>query len=65
VLVAGCGRKTATFLQLLKETAMRSGEAKRLEWINIDFEKNIITLNLPEKRSKPRMWKVIKNSSIC
>jgi integrase len=28
-LIAGCGKKTATFLQLLKETAMRSGEAKR------------------------------------
>lgn len=58
VLIAGCGKKTATFLQLLKETAMRSGEAKRLEWINIDSEKNIITLNLPEKGSNPRMWKV-------
>jgi integrase len=42
VLIAGCGKKTATFLELLKETAMRSGEAKRLEWINIDLEKNII-----------------------
>ena len=57
MLIAGCGRKTATFLELLKQTAMRSGEAKRLEWTNIDFEKNIITLNLPEKRSNPRMWK--------
>ncbi len=37
---------------------MRCGEAKRLCWINIDFEKNIITLNDPEKRSNPRMWKV-------
>jgi len=57
-LIAGCGKKTATFLELLKQTAMRSGEAKRLEWTNIEFEKNIITLNLPEKRSNPRMWKV-------
>ena len=37
---------------------MRCGEAKRLQWINIDFEKNIITLNDPEKHSNPRMWKV-------
>ena len=57
-LIAGCGKKTATFLQLLKETAMRSGEAKRLEWTNIDFEKNLVTLNEPEKGSNPRMWKV-------
>jgi len=56
-LVSGSGKKTATFLQLLKETAMRSGEAKRLQWIDLDFEKNLVTLNLPEKGSNPRMWK--------
>jgi integrase len=57
-LIDGSGKKTATFLQLLKETAMRSGEAKRLQWTDIDFEKCIITLNLPEKGSNPRMWRV-------
>jgi len=57
-LIAGSGRKISAFLQLLKETAMRSGEAKRLEWINIDMDKSIITLNAPEKGSNPRMWKV-------
>jgi integrase/uncharacterized protein YlaI len=57
-LIAGCGKKTSTFLQLLKETAMRCGEAKRLEWSDIDFERRIVRLNLPEKRSKPRMWRL-------
>ena len=57
-LVAGCGKKTATFLQLLKETAMRSGEAKRLLWINVDSEKHLVTLNQPEKGSNPRVWRV-------
>lgn len=57
-LIAGTGKKTSTFLQLLKETAMRSGEAKRIQWTDIDFERNIVTLNNPEKRSNPRMWKV-------
>lgn len=57
-MIAGSGKKTATFLQLLKETAMRAGEAVRLEWIDVDFDRGIITLNNPEKRSKPRMWKV-------
>ena len=57
-LIAGSGRKISAFLQLLKETAMRSGEAKRLEWVNIDFDKSIITLNAPEKGSNPRMCKV-------
>lgn len=56
-LIAGCGRKTATFLQLLKETAMRSGEANRLEWTDIDMERQTITLNKPEKGSKPRIFK--------
>ena len=57
-LICGSGRKISAFLQLLKETAMRSGEAKRLEWTNIDLAKSIITLNNPEKGSNPRMWKV-------
>jgi len=57
-LIAGSGKKTATFLQLLKETAMRAGEAKRLLWTDIDFERQIITLNAPEKGSLPRIWKV-------
>jgi integrase len=57
-LIAGSHRKNAAFAQVLKETAMRSGEAKRLQWIDIDREKRIITLNEPEKGSNPRMWKV-------
>jgi len=57
-LIAGSNRKLAAFLQLLKETAMRAGEAKRLKWTDIDFEKGIIRLNEPEKGSLPRMWKV-------
>jgi integrase len=57
-LIAGCGRKTSAFLQLLKETAMRCGEAKRLEWTDIDFEKHVITLNQPEKNGNPRIWRV-------
>ena len=57
-LIAGSRKKNAAFAQLLKGTAMRPGEAKVLEWINIDSERNIITLNDPEKGSNPRMWKV-------
>ena len=57
-LIAGAGKKLAAFLQLLKETAMRAGEAVRLEWADVDFERRIITLNKPEKRSNPRIWKV-------
>lgn len=37
---------------------MRSGEAKRLQWTDIDFEKHLIRLNDPEKGSSPRIWRV-------
>jgi integrase len=56
VLMAGCLPTVATFLQLLKETAMRSGEAVRLEWKDVDLERRLITCNNPEKNSLPRMW---------
>lgn len=57
-LIASRRKKNAAFTQLLKETAMRPGEAKMLEWTNLDSERNIITLNEPEKGSNPRMRKV-------
>ncbi|MEM3699914.1 MAG: site-specific integrase [Candidatus Bathyarchaeia archaeon] len=57
-LVAGAGKKVAAFLQLLKETGMRAGEALRLNWRDVDFERQIIVLNQPEKGSQPRVFKV-------
>ena len=57
-LISGANKKTATFLQLLKETAMRSGEAWRLEWTDINIKNSTITLNEPEKYGKPRMFKI-------
>jgi integrase len=55
-LIAGCPNTVATFLQLLKETAMRCGEALRLKWKDVDLERKIITLNEPEKGSNPRIF---------
>jgi len=57
-LIASCGRKTAAFLQLLKETAMRAGEANKLKWVDVDLERRIITLNEPEKGGNPRMFRI-------
>ena len=37
---------------------MRSGEAFRLELINIDMERHLINLKRPEKGSNPRIFKV-------
>jgi integrase len=57
-LIASCGSKTSAFLELLKQTAMRAGEAIKLKWTDIDFERRTITLNAPEKGCNPRVWKV-------
>lgn len=57
-LIAACNPKTATFLQLLKETGIRSGETWRLKWLDFDFERKILTLNYTEKKGKPRTFKV-------
>jgi integrase/recombinase XerD len=53
-LIAGCRRKMATVLQLLKETGMRIGEALRLRWIDVDFERRVVKIT-PEKGGKPRI----------
>jgi|SRR5271157_643212 len=55
-LIAASPQTVATLLQLLKETAMRVGEALRLKWVDIDFEKVILMLNEPEKGSDPRVY---------
>ncbi|MEM3697420.1 MAG: hypothetical protein QXQ94_07985, partial [Candidatus Bathyarchaeia archaeon] len=40
-LIAGSHRKLAAFLLLLKETAMRSGEATKLKWTDLDEERRL------------------------
>ncbi len=57
-LIAGCGPRTSTLLQLLKETGMRIGEALRLAWKDIDLERRVIILNEPEKNSNPRIFRI-------
>jgi len=57
-LICGCGKKTATILQTIKETGMRIGEALRLKWTWLDIERNILTLNAPEKHGRPQACKV-------
>jgi hypothetical protein len=37
---------------------MRIGEALRLDWNDIDFEKRTVILNNPEKHGNPRMFKI-------
>ena len=44
----------STFLQTLKETGMRSGEAWQLKWNDIDLESSTVRIT-PEKGSNPRI----------
>lgn len=57
-LIAGCGPRTSTMIQLIKETGMRIGEALRLKWTDLDTERNTITINAPEKQGNPRQFKI-------
>jgi len=56
-LIASLGRKSATFLQVLKETGMRPGEAWALRWTDGDYATATITIT-HEKGSKPRRLKI-------
>lgn len=56
-LIAGVNKKTAAFLQLIKETAARPGEAWNLRWIDVDPARQCIRIS-PEKGSRPRKRKV-------
>lgn len=57
-LIASCGKRMATVLQLLKDTAMRIGEALDLQWTDIDLERRMILLNRPEKHGNARALKI-------
>jgi integrase len=57
-LIAGCGRGTACFLQILKDTGARCGEAVKLKWTDVNTEANTISINEPEKGSNARTVKV-------
>jgi integrase len=56
-LISGVGKKTATFLQLIKETGVRPGEAWNIKWTDIDFERDTVNIT-PEKNSNPRQLRI-------
>jgi integrase/recombinase XerD len=56
-LIAGCSKRTATLLQLLKETGVRIGEAARMTWIDFDSERRTVKVQA-EKGSNPRMFSI-------
>jgi integrase len=56
-LISSSGKKLSNLLLLLKETGLRLGEALKLEWVNLDPERNTLTVT-SEKHGKPRVFKV-------
>jgi integrase len=56
-LIAACSHRIGTFLQLLKETGIRCGEAWRIQWDDFDFETNTVRIT-PEKNSNPRIFHI-------
>jgi integrase/DNA-directed RNA polymerase subunit RPC12/RpoP len=56
-LIAGCPLQMATFLQLLKETGVRYGEAFNLKWKDVDLVNKTVRIT-PEKSSNPRIFKI-------
>jgi integrase len=57
-LIAGCGTRTATFLQVLKDTAARGCEASKLRWTEVDEKSCTIRVNNPAKGSLARIVRV-------
>ena len=55
-LISNCGKKTSTLLRLLKETAMRLGEAWQVEWIDFSAQNRTLICKAPEKHSRPRIF---------
>jgi len=54
LLIASCGKVTATILQMLKETGMRIGELTQLTPENLDKQRKVVNIT-PEKGSNPRI----------
>jgi integrase len=60
-LIAGCGKKIATYLQLIKDTGARCGEISRLKWTSIDFQQKVVRISA-EKGSNSRILPVSPKS---
>lgn len=60
-LIAACGKKVATYLQLLKDTGARCGEISRLKWTSIDFQKRVVRISA-EKGSNSRILPISQKS---
>jgi integrase len=44
ILIASAGRKYQAFLEIIKETGMRTDEAHKLEWTDLDLTRNTVNV---------------------
>jgi integrase len=56
-LIAGSSEQMSTYLQFLKETGARRGEAFNVTWTDIDFVTDTVRIT-PEKGSNARIFKI-------
>ena len=56
-LISGLSLKWATFLQFMKESACRPGEAWAVRWMDIDRERSQVRIR-PEKNGTPRQFRI-------
>ncbi len=56
-LIGGCTKKVGSFLQFLKETGSRCGEAWAVKWTDLDLERGTVRIT-PEKGSNARLLRV-------
>lgn len=61
-LVAGCGRRTATLFQTLKDTGARLGEGVKIKYSDVDARNLEIRINNPEKNSRSRRVRVTEKT---
>ena len=57
LLIGGCSKRVASFLQFLKETGARAGEAWAVKWTDLDLEQRTVRIT-PEKNSNPRQLRL-------
>jgi len=62
LLINASGRITAAFLQVLKDTGARAGEARKIQWTDINEKNHTIDINNAEKGSNNRTVKITEKT---
>jgi len=55
ILIAGLGKKTATYCQLLKDTGARPGELSAVTWESFNYQTKTVRISAAEKGSNSRI----------